>query len=130
MRGESQNWIVEEFPEIMSECRLGYSFGNGWNDLVREFLTKAKMIDPDLKVLQIKEKFGGIRIYYGVNVEVNTEEIRKLCRDAEDKSYLTCEFCGKPGELRDTDWQKTACDLHYQKYLEKKSWLDIDEETE
>lgn len=55
---------------------------------------------------QIKEKFGGLRFY----LTSGTEEMYKICSEAESKSYKTCEQCGNPGKVRDGGWILTLCD--------------------
>ena len=55
---------------------------------------------------QIKEKFGGLRVYsYGAD-----DYIRGLTDFAEAMSYHTCEECGNAGLIRQTKWIKTLCD--------------------
>lgn len=55
---------------------------------------------------QIKEKFGGLRIYYyGGN-----EYIRGLIGMAECWSYNTCEKCGEKGSKRGKGWITVLCD--------------------
>lgn len=56
--------------------------------------------------VQIKEKFGGLRIYMAGNIEGMFDIIDK----AERKSYKICEFCGAPGKTRDGSWIFTLCD--------------------
>ena len=61
------------------------------------------------EVLQVKEKFGGLRFY--VNCRRN-EAIRQRIGIAADESFRTCEVCGQPGELREDSFIKTLCDEH------------------
>lgn len=58
------------------------------------------------KALQVKEKFGSLRFY----MTGETEEMSELISDAEDKSYKTCENCGKPSvEQTEGSWVYTLC---------------------
>ena len=62
----------------------------------------------DGEVLQVKEKFGGLRFY----VNSATEEMYRLISEAESQSYEICEECGKPGTLSQKikgGWMKTLC---------------------
>jgi len=61
------------------------------------------------EVLQVKEKFGGLRFY--VNCRRN-EAIRQRIGIAAEESFRTCEVCGQPGRLREDRWIKTLCDEH------------------
>jgi hypothetical protein len=54
---------------------------------------------------QIKEKFGGLRIYYyGGN-----EYVRGLIGMAESWSYQTCEKCGDKGKIDKKGWIRVLC---------------------
>jgi len=88
-------------------------FGNGWLDLVIELTEKLLQTENGeaIKVLQIKEKFGGLRYY----VSGATEEQYEIIKNYEDViSYSICERCGKEGKLRsDLGWISTLCEEHY-----------------
>jgi hypothetical protein len=64
--------------------------------------------EPKFEVLQVKEKFGGLR--YAVNHA--NDAIRKHIAVAELESWHTCEVCGQAGQLREGAWLKTLCDKH------------------
>jgi hypothetical protein len=59
------------------------------------------------EILQVKEKFGGLRIY----VNHADDAIRQRIEAAEQESFHTCEICGQPGKLRE-DALMTLCDEH------------------
>lgn len=62
---------------------------------------------PDFpKVSQIKEKFGGLRVY----MTFATDEMFDIIQDAEDASFEICEMCGAAGRERELSWIKTLCD--------------------
>lgn len=84
----------------------------GWKKLVDELHERVLEIDPDVKVEQVKEKFGGLR-YYFQSFSPRYEEIDKLVSFFEVESYKTCEVCGKAGKPRnDRYWINTLCDEH------------------
>jgi len=58
--------------------------------------------------MQIKEKFGTLRLYCG-NVDETTNAVTDF---AELMSATTCEFCGQPGKTYRTGWYKTLCPTH------------------
>jgi hypothetical protein len=64
------------------------------------------------EVLQVKEKFGGLRF----NVNHANDAIRQRIGTAADESFCTCEVCGQPGKLREDGWIKTLCDEHANAY--------------
>lgn len=94
--------------------------GKGWYPLIRELHTKLLKIDPDMTVLQIKEKFAGLRFYAAFSDKCqDSEAANKLIYEAEKKSFTICETCGEPGEVRKLGWIKTLCDKHYRETRER-----------
>lgn len=87
----------------------------GWEKLVEELLVRVDQIATAsgqslLRVDQIKEKFGGLRIYFN---RVESEEIKKLVSEAEKKAFLTCDVCGKEGKAASKrGWISTRCEEH------------------
>lgn len=80
------------------------SVGKGWESLVREAFEKKP---SDVKIVQVKEKFGGLRIY----VDIAPKEYHDFLHGLESRSFKICEWCGKPGSLDDsTYWILTLCD--------------------
>jgi|LakMenEpi03Aug12_release.lakeMendotaPanAssembly.Ray.scaffolds.fasta_scaffold88584_5 hypothetical protein len=63
-----------------------------------------------VKFDQIKEKFGGLRIYhYG-----GDDYAEGLIDMAEAMSYKICEVCGNKGYPNKDGWIKTTCETHKQ----------------
>ena len=97
---------------------FGFCCGEGWFYLINELSQQVEIIanqqkndgcaDDDLPiVVQVKEKFGGLRFY----MRNQTEAISSLIEAAEAKSYRVCEVCGQPGATyRDDGWYRTECD--------------------
>jgi len=101
---------------------FGFECGNGWLGILEELFSKIDEVVKrdkikDFQVIQVKEKFGDLRVYvYGGN-----EEIAKLISDAEEQSIKTCEKCGFSGELQKIGrWYTTLCDKCKKKKLEGK----------
>jgi len=67
---------------------------------------RRAVIQDDCRVVQIKEKFGTLRIYTSGVMDVFTPIIER----AEERSSQECEFCGAVGKLRDGPWTKCRCD--------------------
>jgi hypothetical protein len=82
--------------------------GEGWLDLVTETLDALRKVYPEVKVLQVKEKFSGLRFY----VERSNAEMDAIIDTAEASSYTICEICGGEGRpgARGRGWQSTRCD--------------------
>ena len=64
----------------MSEHGLAkFECGDGWKEIILDAVEKIRAVAPDVQFLQIKEKFGGLRIYaratnYSKVYETATEE--------------------------------------------------------
>jgi RNA polymerase-binding transcription factor DksA len=95
--------------------------GAGWKSLIDKFYDA---IDDSIHVAQVKEKFGGLRIYFDhlcarydgkssrnmFNCEHNYDHLHEIVSDLEEKSFKICEFCGEPGEPQPRrNWIKTLC---------------------
>lgn len=66
--------------------------------------------DSRLLIVQLKEKFAGLRCYT-VNY---TDEALQFIAEAEEKSFTTCEKCGYPGKTYTIGyWLTTLCEQHY-----------------
>ena len=72
--------------------------------------------DGHPRAVQVKEKFGTLRFY----MTGETEEMSRLIHRAEERSAVTCEKCGKPGEYRDLGWAFTLCDSCTAKHKEER----------
>jgi len=60
------------------------------------------------RLVQIKEKFGGLRFYYSRNAE-NAERIDALVSFAENLCDRTCSHCGKPGKRLKKEFETILC---------------------
>jgi hypothetical protein len=100
--------LVERCPgsHIMVDIPLG------WTELVHRLHDTIIECDAEYTVLQVKEKFGGLRFYVGKSAAYFC--IQAAITEAEDKSYVTCETCGKPGKMTtpSNGWYRTLCEEH------------------
>ena len=107
--------------------------GEGWvalvntlTDGIHEILDRqnnaSDSADIKLEILQIKEKFGGLRYYYTLTHEDDVyydldegtqNSVSRYVAQMEQVSYHICEECGKFGERHTTNgWIKTVCEEH------------------
>lgn len=89
----------------------------GWRNLIKAPL--LRILELDGEILQVKEKFGTLRLYYRLPDTVPEEvkkEVREMVNRAEHESSVTCEVCGKPGELNMGGWVQTLCPEHTDEY--------------
>jgi len=109
--------LIERFkflmpPEDKNESLIpsrGIEVGDGWFDLIWEMCEIIEpLVDKNFYFTQIKEKFGGLRVY---TTEAPTE-VYEILDEYEDKSYNICEECGKDGKRKKsiTGWISTLCD--------------------
>ena len=116
---EDMDILQERYSDILKidyiECDIG------WFDLIDKALNQILMIcyetGQEIKIVQIKEKFGGLRIYYDLNLEGEVDEdfrqkVEDIIYNAENESYVTCEVCGEEGKPRKGGWIKTLCNDH------------------
>lgn len=81
--------------------------GPGWGPLVQTLMEDLRAEGWDGLLLQVKEKFGGLRFYTGPLTQVQED----LVRAAENRSYEVCEICGEPGrECDEFGWIRTLCE--------------------
>jgi len=122
MNKKNTAMLLKDFPDLYKQYYLpknqtcmcwGFACLDGWFDLIYELSQKLEIISPITQATQVKEKFGGLRFYYNGATEVGS----RLIQNAEEKSYHTCELCGKKGVLReDLGWVRTLCLKHYKEY--------------
>lgn len=86
---------------------FGIECGPGWVKLYEPLIEECQRLD--VRVHQIKEKFGGLRFYVGPA----PDELYSKIDEAEERSFSICESCGNPGEVRSGGWIVTRCDSCY-----------------
>ena len=85
------------------------SVSNGWYPIIKDLIKDLIDIGWDKRLIQCKEKFGGLRFYIETYPEGSSEIISKY----EKLSYETCETCGDKGTNRKIKgWLYTLCDNH------------------
>lgn len=113
--------------DIMNRIPIGWgrwiSCDKGWYKLLADTNRKMKLMWPQYEIHQVKEKFGILLFYWGINSEdenwqamnddaCNTvyEIMHDIAKQAEHRSAYICETCGGYGKTRDRNhWYKTLC---------------------
>ena len=124
MRKELEQRLVERWPTWFNtggdiRCTAmprGFTHDDGWFDIVWRLCEDLEPLvaefeeagGPKFEVLQVKEKFGGLRFY----VNHKSDAIRQRIDAAIQESFHTCEVCGQSGRLREDRWIKALCDEH------------------
>lgn len=88
--------------------------GPGWHNILDVLHDALRFKVPSYEVTQLKEKFGGLRLYLAGPLP---PEIDELVLFAEALCDKTCEICGLPGTAsrrggRTHGWIKTLCPEH------------------
>ena len=108
---------------IMESCMgFGIECNFGWYDLIKnvcfEITQHGKNVTNEkdayrykkdyepVRFDQIKQKFGGLRIYYSGG----DEHTRGVIDMAEAMSYCICEDCGNKGTPNKGGWITTLCE--------------------
>lgn len=104
-------WFAGLRGQPMDSClAFGFECTDGWYDLLKRLCEDIEALGPpeDFRVLQVKEKFGGLRFY----TSGCSEAIHKRVDQAEKESYETCEECGTTSNVTTggKGWISTLCD--------------------
>lgn len=108
---KEQREIFERYYRLIGYPNCGIDFPVGWNKVVENIFAFAQEKGYNIKVKQIKEKFGGLRFYYDVIGDYNEEWDGEISR-LEGMGDQTCLWCGEPGEKVTGGWIVTACSNH------------------
>jgi len=121
MKKELQDKLYLEFPKLFKQKGLsmretcmcwGIETGDGWFQLIKDTCTKLQFqidnkIIPQIEFTQVKEKFGGLRIYF----TPYNEKAQKILDKAENYSFKICEICGSTEGVTQNKrgWILTLC---------------------
>jgi hypothetical protein len=92
--------LKEKFPKLFVKLE-DISCEDGWHDLILSMCEKIqtyvdKEEDTQTRIFKIRNLYGQLQ----VNAYTDSiEAIENFIEEAEEKSLLTCEFTGLPGEL-------------------------------
>lgn len=118
---KTYSFIKPDYSLQSNLMAFGFDCGSGWYSLIYELFdkieellnTKYKEFREDFEVVQVKEKWGELRVY----ISSGPHEIFDLIESYSDKSTHICENCGKPGTLAENKgWWSTLCsECRYEK---------------
>lgn len=148
---EMRERLVSSFSHLFpTDRKIDFSAGAGWWPALQTAFQKfdeLQKANPDFifQFVQIKEKFGSLRVYYRIhhkdndlNVSSYNEEewkasgniatpdeiftaARAAIAEAEDKTYSQCELCGEPGEQIHGGWVRTLCPTHAKMFADQRN---------
>jgi uncharacterized Zn-finger protein len=101
--------------------KVDFEFHDGWTDLIyglgTDITELCKLTNCELPHMQqIKTKFGTLRFYCNTSNSEYPKVVKKcinlLVKAAQEESKNICEYCGKRGELRTTNFGLSVCGDH------------------
>ena len=120
MKPELERKLIEDFPTLfmgvnkpVTDSLMAFwcECGDGWYSLIYAMCQEITAADPEAELLQVKEKWGHLRVYLHSGNSGKYKEVNEIVRNYEALSAETCERCGEPGERRLGGWIKTLCDV-------------------
>ena len=99
-------------PSTTSFLSEGFQCGPGWYPLIERLSADIAAILDEMpleafRVLQVKQKFGGLRF----RVTGSNERILNRIAQAQVEAAHTCEGCGRTSRIRSIDmWLTTGCE--------------------
>ncbi|MBX3576274.1 MAG: hypothetical protein KF723_03625 [Rhizobiaceae bacterium] len=128
---EEYDRIQAKHPTLLDvgiECQLGwYPIVEAYLDEVARLLAEHPGATYDLR--QVKEKFGGLRLYADRSDDI-TDAVQAAYDRAARESERTCDVCGQPGAMRKIppgQWA-TRCDEHADggELVPPVTWKEVD----
>lgn len=121
MKIELQKKLFKKYPKLFRQRKLppsetlmcwGIETDEGWFKFIDKLCAKITALDPEVEIVQLKQKYGGLRCCTTGTSKAVIDEIWA----AEAESYTICEKCGATGMLRDDlPWMQTLCEECYKK---------------
>lgn len=115
MKSDDERAILHRFSHLFEERMgiksIGLECGPGWHPIIGRMLAEIDAIRPptEARIVQIKQKFGDLRVYYD-NIE---DAVDEAIERAEWLCAVSCERCGEPARIRRNGWVTVLCDEHY-----------------
>ena len=97
-------WL-ERWPHLFDDRVISLHCPFGWRGVVSRTLDK---LSDGCRVAQIKEKFGGLRLY----TDMCTDADDRAIQAAETACWFVCQDCGSSDESVNTEgpgWVRTLC---------------------
>jgi len=136
--------LVERVPENRRDKIFIFALGcgSGWKEIVFKLIEDLDRIWTGYqqkngrdcwKLLQVKEKFGGLRFYpefpedEGADAKSRREQSYASIDFAETQAWKTCERCGKPGQVASVHFRMaTACDACLERWKKRSDENEFD----
>lgn len=90
--------------------RCGFDIGLGWMSVIESAFEKMIAAGWDKELRQVKQKFGGLRIYIN-SLKLTDTELNRIITQAEVECSKICEICGKEREIKGMASGMAACNM-------------------
>jgi len=138
MNEKNTKYLFEKYPKIFAgkdeDIRInlipfGFECGDGWFTLIDTLCEQLqwdtdKNNYPQIKAVQVKEKYGQLRFY----VNGANDNQYGAIDFAETISSHICENCGNPGRIYDFNWLYTRCEKCAKKEFFDKGTVELFED--
>ena len=102
----------ERYNDKLPFTLFGIECGKGWFSLIEPIINyidgynkDKENPDEQIEILQIKEKYGTLRIY----TSFGNDELFRMIDEAERESEHVCEFCGSRENIGETQGYYMTC---------------------
>ncbi len=85
----------KDFPEVIAKRNIGCCVGEHWHPYVHNMLCGMLYNKIYAQIVQIKEKFGELRVYY----DNHSPEAEAYILDAAKACSQTCADCGSQEDV-------------------------------
>lgn len=100
---------MKSLVNYLTEEQAVACVGKGWESLVRQVYNARYALGTTVGIIQVKEKWGGLRIY----TDYYDSELEKTIIQVGQESVTICEECGAAAELvKKGGWYQTRCEEH------------------
>jgi len=121
MSPELEQKLIDKYPTLFRSINkpatetlicFGCECDDGWYGLLDRTLQKVIDLDiaREIELVQIKEKYGALRIYFNGGDDELDKEVYDIFNEAERESINICERCGITESVNRTgSWIKYLC---------------------
>jgi len=125
---QTDNDILLDIPDhIWQQCEAYKECPEGWWETAKK--VEAVLLAESVQVRQMKEKFGGLRVYWDcpderLELDEETyldkaEQVECLIDIADWVCQSRCMVCGEKGTLYNENWITVLCEEHYNEWQQR-----------
>lgn len=108
---------MKPLVKYLTEEQAMECVGKGWGPLIRRVYNAKEGLGIPVGIIQVKEKWGGLRIY----TDYYVREIEDVIQTVGQESLSVCEICGASAALvRKGTWYQTRCEEH------RSDWIPVE----